>query len=135
MPTACKAEYEEAADIFARSPRGAAALLRLCVQKLVGELGEDTENLNAAIGKLVEKGLPVEVQMALDSVRVIGNNAVHPGEIRIEDEPETAAALFELINLIVEDRISRPARVAGVYAKLPPTVRDAIAVRDTKASH
>jgi hypothetical protein len=72
-PTEIAKDYEEARSIAAQSARGAAALLRLIVQKLCAELGEDASNLNGAIGNLVKKGLPAEIQQALDVVRVVGN--------------------------------------------------------------
>ena len=102
MPEEVKADYNEARDIFSNSPRGAAALLRLAIQKLVAELGETGDNLNVSIGNLVKKGLPERIQKALDVVRVVGNNAVHPGQIVIEDNPDIALNLFKLLNLIVE---------------------------------
>ena len=79
LPKEVKEDYDEAREILARSPRGAAALLRLSVQKFCKNLGEKGTNLNEDIAALVKKGLPARVQQALDAVRVIGNNAVHPG--------------------------------------------------------
>jgi hypothetical protein len=38
------------------------------------------------------------VQQSLDIVRVIGNDAVHPGQIDLTDDIETATKLFVLIN-------------------------------------
>lgn len=131
LPEQCISEYEEARDIVARSPRAAAALLRLCVQKLVIELGEKGKNINDDIGALVKKGLPVEVQQALDYCRVIGNNGVHPGEIELTDNPEIAHSLFEMLNFIVEDRISRPKKVANLYSILPEGALKAVEKRDT----
>jgi hypothetical protein len=94
-------------------------------------LGEKGKNINDDIASLVSKGLPVEVQQALDFCRVIGNNGVHPGEIDLNDTPEVAHSLFSMVNFIVEDRISRPKKVAELYGKLPEAARAAIAKRDS----
>lgn len=130
LPEPCLEDYNEARDIVARSPRAAAALLRLTIQKLLGELGEKGKNINDDIGVLVSKGLPIEVQQALDYCRVIGNNAVHPGEIEINDNPEIAHSLFEMINFIVEVRISQPKKVANLYKVLPEGALRAVEKRD-----
>ncbi len=130
LPKTCISEYDEARDIVARSPRAAAALLRLCVQKLMVELGEKGKNINDDIGSLVKKGLPIEVQQALDYCRVVGNNGVHPGEIELTDNPDIAHSLFEMVNFIVEDRISRPKKVADLYGKLPKGALKAVEKRD-----
>jgi hypothetical protein len=133
LPDNCKEEYEEARDIVARSPRAAAALLRLCVQKLMIELGEKGKSINDDIGSLVKKGLPIEVQQALDYCRVIGNNGVHPGEIELTDDPSIAHSIFEMINFIVEDRISRPKKIADLYGKLPEGALKAVQKRDANS--
>ncbi len=131
MPSSILEEYQEARSIFARSPRAAVALLRLAIQKLMPELGESGDNINKDIKSLVAKGLPVQVQQAFDFCRVVGNNAVHPGEINLNDTPEMGQHLFEMINFIIEDRITRPKQISELYAKLPEPAREAIEKRDT----
>lgn len=98
MPPECLPDYNEARDVVAISPRAASALLRIALQKLMMALGEKGKNINDDIGALVAKGLPIQVQQALDFCRVIGNNAVHPGEIEINDTPEIAHNLFGMMN-------------------------------------
>lgn len=127
-------DYEEASAILHKSPRGSAALVRLCIQKLCKHLDQPGDNLNADIGALVARGLDTRVQMALDAVRVIGNNAVHPGQIDLRDDRQIAETLFRLFNLIVEKLISEPKMVDEVYAKLPPGVRAQIDRRDASKS-
>ncbi|HFK2230407.1 DUF4145 domain-containing protein [Pseudomonas aeruginosa] len=131
LPEECRTDFEEARQILAASPRGAAALLRLCIQKLCMVLGESGKNINDDIKSLVAKGLPVQIQQAFDYVRVTGNNAVHPGEMSLDDDPETVSIMFEMINLIVEERISRPKKLEKHYGRLPEGARAAIEKRDT----
>jgi hypothetical protein len=101
MPEDIAIDFKEASSIVKSSPRGAAALLRLCVQKICIALGEGGKNLNDDIASLVRKGLSPKIQQALDTVRVIGNNAVHPGEIDLGDDYDTAVSLFSLVEIIV----------------------------------
>ncbi len=131
MPDDVAHDFREAAAIATTSPRGAGALLRLCVQKLMVSLGMPGKNLNADIGTLVKAGLPVEIQQALDYCRVVGNNAVHPGEMDLRDSPELVAPLFEMINLIVDHRIAQPKKVRELFAKMPAGAREAIDKRDS----
>ena len=126
-------DYDEASGILDRSPRGAAALIRLAIQKLCIELGQSGKDLNKDIGALVSDGLDAQVQMALDAVRVIGNNAVHPGQINLRDDHSTAETLFMLLNLIAERMITQPKQVKEVYASLPEGARKAIEGRDADA--
>src|SRR5450830_145456 len=128
----CKADYLEARSILSRSPKGAAALLRLTVQKLLPHIGGEGKHIDADIANLVQQGLHVQVQQALDSCRVIGNNAVHPGEMNISDSPEIAANIFELVNFIVDNRISQPKKIQAIYSALPQKNLSAIENRDKK---
>lgn len=132
LPEPCRSDYEEARDIVSRSPRGAVALLRLCLQKLMPHLDEEGKNINDDIKSLVAKGLSSVVQQSLDVCRVVGNNAVHPGELDINDTPEIAHQIFGMINFIVEERIARPKEIQALYAQLPQRALDAIAKRDGK---
>ncbi len=130
LPEECLNDYMEAREIANNSPRGAAALLRLCIQKLAIHLGGDGKNINDDIGKLVKNGMPQRVQQALDVVRVVGNNAVHPGEMSVDDQPETVHALFGLINLITDNQITQPKQVGNLFASLPEGARNAVEKRD-----
>lgn len=132
MPEELKKDFEEAVSIVNKSPRGAAALLRLVVQKLMIELGHKGKDINQDIATLVSKGLDPHIQQALDYCRVVGNNAVHPGKINLEDSPEIAQTLFEMINYIIEDLIARPKRIQERFNSLPEGALQRITVRDTK---
>ena len=80
MPIDIANDFNEARSVLAFSPRSSAALLRLALEKLCTHLKLPGKNFNEQIGAMVKEGLSPKVQKALDIVRVIGNNAVHPGE-------------------------------------------------------
>lgn len=129
-----KADFEEARKLLNLSPRAAAALLRLCIQKLCKQAGEPGENISQDISSLVKKGLKPQIAKALHVVRVIGNNAVHPGSIDLKDDRDTAAKLFELVNRIAYDMITHPKEVQALYEeKIPESTQAAIAKRDGNA--
>lgn len=123
LPPDVALDYEEARAIVAASPRGAAALLRLALQKMCIDLDEPGENLNRDIKSLVAKGLPPNVEEALNVVRVIGNHAVHPGQIDLNDDPEIAIGLFALINFIAEKMIGEPNEITRMNALLPGSLK------------
>ena len=130
LPESCKAEYEEARQVLEFSPRAAAALLRLNLQRLCKELGAKGDNINQDIGALVKKGLDRRVQQALDIVRITGNNAVHPGVMEGTDDKSMVEKLFTLVNLIVEEMITKPKELAELYGNLPETAKEGIEKRD-----
>lgn len=125
-----KEVYNEAVAIAEKSPRAACALLRLAMEMLLKQLGEEG-NLNEGIKNLVKKGLNSQIQQSLDIVRVTGNNAIHPGKI---DSRETAQpqVLFDLINIIAQALITQPKQIQGIYEGLPEENRKAIEKRDKR---
>lgn len=72
------------------------------------DLHENGKNRDRDIAKLLSKGMNPLVQKALDVVRAIGNESVHPGTIDLNDNRDIAVRRFELVNLIVEQMITRP---------------------------
>lgn len=123
-------DYLEAANVLSDSPRSAAAILRLALQKLCKQLGEKGENINDDIGELVKKGLNPAIQKSLDALRITGNNAVHPGELDLSEDTERVIKLFGLINFIVEKMITEPKEIDSFYSDLPEDARKAIDKRD-----
>lgn len=134
LPQELVADFEEARAIVDNSPRGAAALMRLVVQKLCISLDEKGKNIDDDIASLVSKGLNPLVQKALDVVRVIGNEAVHPGTVDLKDDRDTALRLFGLVNAIADQMITHPKSVNEMYDQLPPAKLAAIDLRNEKAA-
>ncbi|QXE17642.1 DUF4145 domain-containing protein [Clostridium sp. 001] len=88
--------------------------------------------MNEDIGSLVKKGLDSKVQKALDTVRVIGNNAVHPGTIDLNDNKDIAYSLFGLLNFIVQQMITQPKEIENLFKTLPDNAKLAINKRDSE---
>ncbi|OIO19412.1 MAG: hypothetical protein CO029_02660 [Candidatus Magasanikbacteria bacterium CG_4_9_14_0_2_um_filter_41_10] len=125
-----QSDYFEAAAVLEESVRSSAALLRLALQKLCKQLGEKGKDINDDIKSLVKKGLNSQIQQSLDILRITGNNAVHPGQINLEENRELVLKLFDLINFIAEKMITEPKEISSFYGQLPDSSKEAIVQRD-----
>lgn len=128
MPEPSARFYNEARDVLDASPRAAAALLRSCVEQLLVDLGFENGTLNDKIGALVKDGLPERYQRIFDAVRITGNG-IHPGQIE-SDNREMALALFQLVNRIVDERITQIKTEEAIWDVLPEGAKEAVARRD-----
>jgi len=119
MPEKVRGVYLEARRTLDASPRAASALLRLAIRGLIAHLGE-TDDISMNLENLSRRGLDEKIQVALRRVRMTGEGAVPPGVIDSGDGEETARALFEILNLIVDALMVQPRRVDEMLGKLPP---------------
>ena len=119
LPESAKVLYVEAGNIMAGSPRAAAALLRMCTEDIIKELSKkkDAENTIAPsaglhrhiefLRKNDELWPGGAIDIGLDALRVIGNDAVHSTEIRGDDDQRTVEGLFRLVLMITDTLIAR----------------------------
>lgn len=132
MPDDVERDFNEARLVVRDSPRAAAALLRLAIQRLLEHLDANGSTIHQQIGNLVEnERVSPRIQKALDSVRTVGNESVHPGEMDMDDNRETATTLFKLVNAIVDETIGREQMIDDIYDSLPENKRKGIENRDT----
>lgn len=133
MPESVKKLYEEARNVAGDSPRAAAALLRVALEKLTEELGETEGTLNTRIGNLNKKGLPQKAIQSLDIVRIFANEGgSHAGELDLsgEDNADIVSGLFKLVNFIIEKTITDDMQIEDIYQKIPKDKKEGIANRD-----
>lgn len=130
MPTDIKLLYMEARDVRSLSPKSSAALLRLALQQLCIHLGEKGDNINDDIKSLVQKGLDAKLVKVLDILRITGNNAVHPGELNLDETPDIVDQMFAFMNFIVQQLITQPKEIETYYNQMPLGAIDAISKRN-----
>ena len=134
MPDDVKELYEEARQVHVYSPRAAAALLRLAIEKLTPHLGEPTGKLNTRIGNLQKKNaFDARVIKCLDIIRITANEGgAHDGlmDLTGAEGAKTVSNLFFAINYIVEKTITEPARLDQMFGNLPQEKLDGIKNRD-----
>ena len=136
MPDTVKELYNEAREIAWKSPRAAAALLRLALEKLTEELWETEWKLNTRIGNLKKKWFPEQAIQALDIVRITANEwGSHLGQINLtgSDNAKLVNELFFLLNFIVEHVITVNNQLNAKYNDLPEDKKKWIENRDKQS--
>lgn len=119
MPQDVRRLYEEARAVADQSPRAAAALLRLAADKLTLAVGASGRDLWARLDWLTRNGLPPKAVQALHGVRKGGREAVHPGEIDLDERPELVSQMFRFMNFAVDHLISKPKELASFDEAVP----------------
>lgn len=133
MPNDVKELYEEASNISSLSPRAAAALLRVCLEKLTIHLWESEWNLNTRIWNLQKKWLPEKVIKWLDILRINANEWWSHAwliDLTWKDNQEIVWKLFWLVNYIVEKVITENKEIDLMFDKLPEDKKKWIENRD-----
>jgi hypothetical protein len=98
-------DFEEAAAILNKFPRGAAALTRVCIQNMMPLLEQTGKNLDENISSLVRKGLEVEIQQAMDVLQVVRKSPLQTTDFDLKEENETAKQFFNSLERILERRM------------------------------
>jgi hypothetical protein len=98
-------DFEEAAAILNKFPRGAAALTRVCIQNMMPLLEQTGKNLDENISSLVRKGLEVEIQQAMDVLQVVRKSPLRPNDGDLKEDSETATKFVKLLKGILERRM------------------------------
>jgi hypothetical protein len=117
---------EDGSQTLEASPRGAAALLRLVIEKVCKELGESGESPKDDLASFVQEDVDARVQKVLEAMRIIESNAVRPAEIGVGDNRATAETLSGLVNLICEKMTIEPRHLQAMYTKLREGAQNAM---------
>lgn len=127
MPENVKVLYKEAALIYELSPRSAAALIRLALEKLCEYLGVKKKNIKESIETLAQQqNIPISIAKAADNIRLIGNANVHVGIICDEVLEDINPAIFTYINLIVDFAITKPKEIDEINSLFPEQKRTSL---------
>jgi len=123
--------YNEARDVAAVSKRAGAAMARATLEKLLRVLLENDKDQLIDLIDQVEPLVDMSTADLLMYVRHVGNSALHVKDapdaalvLVLDDGTEAAMnALFETVNRLVEQLISRPAQTALLTNSVPVTVK------------
>lgn len=97
--------FNEARDVFDKSPRSSGALLRLLLEKIMREEFKDKHS-KSLLGVIisdqnVKKELGENIITLCEACKLIGNGSVHSSLLICEDEQKNdVQLLFQLVNLI-----------------------------------
>jgi hypothetical protein len=97
-------DFEEAAAILNKSPRGAAALMRVCIQKLLPLLKDNGLDRSHYDSALIRKGLEVEIQQAMEVLQVLQSDSVQLTTFESQEDKEMAFRIIDSLKAILERR-------------------------------
>lgn len=95
-------------------------MLKLATQKLCMHLGKPVKNINGDIKGLVAKRLYKRVPMALDTVRSVANEAVHPGYVDLKGDHDTSVDRWRASSDDFENRQTTPRVSFAAQVALAP---------------
>jgi hypothetical protein len=120
IPPEIQKIYEEARAVAPHSLRAANALLRTVLEKMVIGNGGEGAKLYHKIKNLADKNV-ITGQWAetLQNVRILGNEAAHPGEINFDEEVDAAFtnSIFSCINAFAQQTYTRKREDAELAKK------------------
>lgn len=144
MPEKVRELYDEGRDVWPISRRAGAALARAALEAMLRNAhGGSKKNLDNLIAD-VTPTLPSHLGSLLDIVRHAGNKSLHvddePDDVMVlvldEGNTEIGPLIFEVVNQLVDEQVTKPAMAKNLVNSLPDGVREAIerraAKRDTK---
>lgn len=105
--------FNEAKSIFNKSPKAAGALLRSVLESILRKAFSDKHS-DSLLGKIlndkvVREELGEEIIKICTAIKLVGNEASHAALLIYKDEhKEEVELLFELINLVAKEIISKP---------------------------
>ena len=106
-PELADEDVDEAAAILNKFPRGATALMRVCIQKLVPLLEENGKELNQRVSSLVRKGLEMEMQQAKEVLEVLRGDPQQLSQLESQASKETALRFLDSLKAVLERRSSQ----------------------------
>src|ERR1700730_6587414 len=106
-PELVEEELEQAAAILNEFPRGATALMRVCIQKLVPLLEDNGKELNQRVSSLVRKGLEMEMQQAKEVLQVLRSDPTQLNPLEPQADRETALRFLDSLKEVLERRMSQ----------------------------
>ena len=125
LPNKVKDICIEASAVATFSPVCAAVLLRTAIEKLCKHLGYEKRSLKSTIDLMKKEGdLDDILYEAMESVRLVGNEAVHEGEIQLDDDAHAVDTLFDIVNLVVEKLIGHPKRIKKLRKNVSRDAKD-----------
>lgn len=67
-----------------------------------------------------ENSVGKDLEHAFATVRVMGNESVHNNQVLdLKDDSETAMVLFSILNIIIDETITKKKTIDNIYDKLP----------------